>query len=403
MQNETTLFETPGLIFAARDRAVAAATPIIVAEIINGGVESIRGLAPEWAVLCAEAGDDNPFARPEWFESFAGSFDMAVKLVVARRDGKLCAVLPLTETTDFLHGAPVRKLQALFNLQTQRFDLIHSNDETLRETLASAIWKALKGLPNWQAIELRLVPKDSWISDVAEAARRDGYQTGIWEMDGAPYVSLPTLPDPETAISEFNGQLKRRFRNELKRRLKRLGELGNVEFVRTHGYSSEQFDQYLEIESRGWKGSEGTAAACDSKSAKLHHDFARRAAANGALYIYQLRLDGKTIAISVNLKFGKKTIFWKTSFDEGFSRYSPGNLLIQEFIADAIRMGSTELDMLSPAADYKMVWATGERKHAAFYIFRKSAYGRVLAFWKFGVITFLRRFKKPHGGNNGKS
>lgn len=362
-------------------------------EILKGGAEIIEKIFAEWTELCEEGVSDDPFLRPEWFSVFVKNFESEIELFTIRRNGKLRAVLPVVEKRATLHGVPVRKLQSVFNLQTQRFDLIHGADENERQEIIETLWNALKRGKNRQVLEFRLVKKDSWLADLLALAEKENYKTGIWQMDSAPFITLPQGNDKEKLIEEFSKTLKRHFRQELKRRLKRLKELGTVEFVVTRKYAPELMRKYFDLEAKSWKGRGGTAAACDLRSEKLHEDFARAVADKDALFIYELKLDGETIAMSINIKYDRRTIFWKTSFSEKYSRYSPGNLVIWEFLKDCIRRGSTELDMLSPATDYKKVWATGEREHAAFYVFRRGIIGTMLWNWKFSVISRLRKFK----------
>jgi hypothetical protein len=366
-------------------------------EILTGRIEAIGEIYDEWTVLCEEGACNNPFLRPEWFTAFVKNFGHEILLVTIRRagDGKLRAVLPLMRKIELLHGIPVRKLQAVFNLNTQRFDLIHGSEESEREEIVRALWNEIKRLPGWDVLEMRLVRKGSWLSRLLELAESENCRTGVWPMDGAPFAALPQGADKEKLIEEFFNGLKRSFRQDLKRRLVRLKEQGAVEFVVTRGYSPELLQKYFELEARSWKGRGGTAVTCDPKVAGLHDDFARAAAAEtrNALFIYELKLDGKTIAMSLNIMYGRQTVFWKTSYDEDYKRFSPGNLLIREFLADAIRNDSVELDMLSPATGYKRVWASGEREHAALYVFRRGILGGLLWKWKFSLIDRLRKFK----------
>ncbi len=373
--------------------AEAGKTAVLETEILTGGGEIIEKLSAEWTALCEEGAGNEPFLRPEWFAAFVKNFENEIILLTVRRDKKLRAVLPLMRETGTLHGVPARKLQAVFNLQTQRFDLIHGADEGERAEIVKTVWREIKKLQKWDVLEMRLVKKDSWFQDLLKLAENENYRTGIWQMDGAPFVKLPQGDDKEKLIEEHFKGIKKRFWQDLDRRLRRLKELGKVEFVVTRRYSPELMRRFFELEARGWKGREKTAAASDARSEKLHDDFARAVAAKNELFIYELKFDGKTIAMSVNIMYDQKTIFWKTSFDENYRRFSPGNLVVREFLADCIRMGSTELDMLSPATDYKKVWASGEREHAAFYVFQQSITGFLLWKWKFSVISRLREIK----------
>ncbi|HEX9961936.1 MAG TPA: hypothetical protein VGB00_13460, partial [Pyrinomonadaceae bacterium] len=134
-------------------------------EILVGGVEIIGKIFTEWTALCEEGASNQPFFRPEWFASFVKNFEHEFMLLTVRRGGKLSAVLPLVKKTGKLHGVPARKLQAVFNGNTQRFDLIHGADESKRKETIEALWKEIKKQGNWDVLEMRLVQKDSWLKD----------------------------------------------------------------------------------------------------------------------------------------------------------------------------------------------------------------------------------------------
>jgi len=362
-------------------------------EILIGGVEIIVRIFAEWTTLCDEGASNHPFFNPEWFVAFVKNFDCGILLLTVRYGEKLRAVLPLMRKKESLHGIPVRKLQAVFNLNTQRFDLIHGADETERKKVVKALWKEIKKQTKWDVLEMRLVKKDSWLNDLLALAESENYRTGIWQMDAAPFITLPQAEDKEKLIEDYFNSISKKRRQDLNRRLRRLKELGKVEFVVTRDYSEELMKRYFELEARGWKGRSGTAVSDDPRVVKLHDDFARGAAAKNALFIYELKLDGKTIAMQLRMMYNRQTMCWKTAYDEEYARYSPGNLLFKEFLTDCLRKGSMEIDLLSPPSSSKSLWASGERELVGFYVFRRGLFGSMLWWWKFSVISRLRKFK----------
>jgi CelD/BcsL family acetyltransferase involved in cellulose biosynthesis len=132
----------------------------------------------------------------------------------------------------------------------------------------------------------------------------------------------------------------------------------------------------------------------DAQAARLHHEFASLIADAGKLRIYELTLDGQAIAMSLNILDGGRVFHWKTTYDEEFAKFSPGNLLFRRLLEDAVAEGLDEIDLLSPSTANKRVWATGEREHAAFYIMRPSMIGRLAWIWKFGVIDRFRGVRR---------
>ena len=351
----------------------------------------IDRLSAEWAELCEEGACNEPFLRPEWFSTFVKNFENEIDIITVRREGRLRAILPLIKKRGFLHGIPVRKLQAVYNLNTQRFDLIHGADEAEKAPIAQAIWECLRDSSPWDVFEARLVKRDSWLGEVLKHAEKEDHKTGIWEMDSAPYIALAES-DPQSLENFFRGSRKH-LRQELDRRLRRLNEAGVVEFVVTSTVTPELMTTYFELESNGWKGRRGTAVTDNPVVANMHQEFAGKMADHGTLFIYELKLDGKTIAMSLNIRDEDRTTHWKTSYDEEFARYSPGNLLFRELLNDSIRHGSREIDFLSPSTQYKRAWASGEREHVGFYIFRRGLFGSLLSMWKFSAVAGLRNFK----------
>src|SRR5688572_7932853 len=98
---------------------------MIDTELLIGGCEVIAALAAEWIALCGEGASSEPFYRPAWFAAFTASFQSRVSLLTVRFGGRLRAVLPMMRARTAVHGIPARKLQGVFNPNSQRFDLVH--------------------------------------------------------------------------------------------------------------------------------------------------------------------------------------------------------------------------------------------------------------------------------------
>lgn len=366
----------------------------LTAETLVGDLEIIKKISAEWIELCEEGASNEPFFRPEWFLAFVKNFEKEILLVTVRKKGKLKAVLPLVKKKDSLHGIPVTKLGSIFNLQSQRFDLIHTANESEKEEILNALWGEIKRQKGWNVFETRLTYKTSWLNDLLKIAEKENYKTGVWEMDDAPFVTLPEGENKSELIEDYFKNLSKNRRKLLSKNLRHLQEIGKVEFCVTQDFSQELIEKYFALEAQSWKARAGTDVNSDERITNLHEDFARECAAQNVLFIHELKLDGRTIAMYLSIGFDKKrTIGWKMSFDENYARYSPGNLLFKEVLSECMRQNSTELDMLSPSNYNKKLFASGVREHAAFYIFQKGVYGSFLNFWKFSVVSHLRKFK----------
>ena len=133
---------------------------------------------------------------------------------------------------------------------------------------------------------------------------------------------LASGPSPEDHLANA---MSRKRRKELRRQRNRLDELGTVEIRRSR--SVQGIDQwladFLDLESRGWKGEHGSALASDPKTEAMFGEVLANAARTGRLERLSLELDGRPIAMLATLLAHPGSFAFKTAFNEDFAR-SPG-------------------------------------------------------------------------------
>jgi CelD/BcsL family acetyltransferase involved in cellulose biosynthesis len=135
------------------------------------------------------------------------------------------------------------------------------------------------------------------------------------------------LCEPEGSAEQY---LERVFpgkdRRELQRQRKRLQELGKAEIVTLQpgDDAAAWAEEFLALESRGWKGQHGTALSNRETDARFFREMFVATFAAGALSSTALRLDGKALAMQVLLHNGPGAFGYKTTYDEAYSRYAPG-------------------------------------------------------------------------------
>lgn len=144
----------------------------------------------------------------------------------------------------------------------------------------------------------------------------------------------------------YEAALRSKKRKELRRLSTRLAELGKVGFA-TLGPDEDVgawCDSFLALEASGWKGRSGTALAqCADTEA-----FFRKALAGaheaGRLEALAMRLDGRPIAMLVNLVAPPGAFSFKIAFDEAYARFSPGVLIEIENLRALDRPGFAWMD-----------------------------------------------------------
>ncbi len=125
-------------------------------------------------------------------------------------------------------------------------------------------------------------------------------------------------------------ELSSKKRRQLRRQLRRLGELGEMqlECVDAYGDVLLRFEEFMLLEAKGWKGRKGTSMHTIKQTAAFARQAVTDLAKSGNCTIYSIRLNGKSIASLIMLRSAGVYYPWKIAFDQDFSLYSPGALLM---------------------------------------------------------------------------
>jgi len=332
-------------------------------------------LGEEWDELVASrAGRDEPFWRHGWLTCWLDHFAVGeqLRLLVARAGGRLVAALPLLEGRSRMYGLGVRRLRAPANVHSCRFDLLCSPDHP--EALG-ALWSHLRAGAAFDVLELSDVPQDGLARQLLTLAENDDLRVATWESMQTPWLSL------QGGHQAMLGRLDAHFRQNLRRRRRKLEAKGRVELQRVTG--GRELERLLEegfaLERAGWKGDSGTAIACEAVTRGFYAELARRAALAGELSLFFLRLDGAPVAFQLGLEHGRTYYLPKTAYDERHRECSPGQLLMDSVLADLCERGLERFDFLGPWMDWKADWSSEVRPHHWLYVFGRGA--RATALW----------------------
>lgn len=134
--------------------------------------------------------------------------------------------------------------------------------------------------------------------------------------------------------SYLRAAMSREHRKDLRRKERAFLEFGQIEYsVLDAGEDlSRWLEEFLELESRGWKGKIQSAMACDEASREYFAEVATEAFRRNKLMMMALRLDHQAIAMKCNFLSGAGSFAFKIAFDESHARRSPGLLLEVENI-----------------------------------------------------------------------
>jgi len=94
--------------------------------------------------------------------------------------------------------------------------------------------------------------------------------------------------------------------------------------------------------------------------------------------MYFLELDDAIIAAHLGLTYGGRYYPIKVAYDERYSGYGPGHLIIGRVLEDCLQRGLSRFDCLGEWTNAKAKWTSHVRPHTSCCIFRNTAAGHVL-------------------------
>ena len=306
----------------------------LVAEVVDS-TQALGALEPQWQDLADHAVEANPFYEP-WMALPAlerlTHGEVRVVLIHAPhpsgRKGErlLCGLFPLERQTR----------RGVRFLQSWRYPFCYLGTPLLRRGCAK---EALTTFFDWLAREapregpLRLFD----LSGGGEVRRHlvDALYERSWAGIQDVSYTRAYFRRASTAEAFIQGApLGGRRRKELRRLEARLAEKGRLEYraLETLDDLPVWVAAFVKLESRGWKGRADVAVQSHEEQLRFFEEMARQAFLRGKLQMLSLELDGRPLAMKVNLDAQDGAVAFKIAYDEEYARFSPGVLLELENI-----------------------------------------------------------------------
>jgi CelD/BcsL family acetyltransferase involved in cellulose biosynthesis len=145
------------------------------------------------------------------------------------------------------------------------------------------------------------------------------------------------VPDDDRLfyVERTLGQHKQK---ELRRYVRRLGDVGALLFTTATEPETvaAAIENFFALETRGWKGKAGTAAALHDDIRGFISAAVGGLAAEGKVAVNRIFIDGRAIAVTITLRNADTAWFWKIVYDENFAQYSPGVVLTLAVTEDLV-------------------------------------------------------------------
>jgi CelD/BcsL family acetyltransferase involved in cellulose biosynthesis len=151
---------------------------------------------------------------------------------------------------------------------------------------------------------------------------------------------------------ELKNNLSRDVKKSLRRRMRRLAELGEVGFDVRCGaeVTPAVVDRFLALENTGWKKAQGTSLHSVEKDAQFFREMVDNFSRAGRIVFNELSLNATVIAASVIIVSGKGGFGFKLGWNPEYAKLSIGNLL-QHRILESTHAVYAALEFIDSGAD----------------------------------------------------
>lgn len=296
-------------------------------------------LHAEWEAVAVQ-NRAAPFSRPEWVRAWAAMNGTDVAVVVVRRGADLEAVYPVV--------ARGGRISSAADWHVPELDPVGGVDAVpaIVAAMATGRYRVIVDMAT-----------EATAPVFARALAEAGFRVRIRERARPPWVDL------SAGWTVFQESVSTKKWRELRRRRRRLDEIGVVSFAEHDG--SKDLDALLDegfaVEGSGWKGAAGTAMLADAAVAAFYRRVATDLAGRGSLRLRFLRLDGRAIAFDLAFVHDGAEWLLKTGFDPNLAAWSPGSLLRAEALERACSAGCSRYEFLGTDDAWKREWTDRTR------------------------------------------
>ncbi|WP_293881819.1 GNAT family N-acetyltransferase [Sphingomonas sp.] len=307
---------------------------------------------PAWRDLAQRAAEPAPFAE-SWF------LRPSLEHLAPPSGGRLLAAWQGPTLIGVIALATARRYGRIPTRHVQNWQHYHSflGTPLIRSGAERAFWEALLA----ELDDADWAPSFLHLCGMVEggpvlAALRDVRRTDIVHRAERAFLHSDLSPD-----AYYQANIRKKKRKEIGRLQARLREVGPVscERLADDGAIADWTNAFLEVEASGWKGRGRTALRDDPATARFFREALAGAHAVGKLEMLRLTVDGRAIAMLVNLITAPGSFSYKIAYDEAFARYSPGVLIQIENLNILDRPGIDWMDSCA-VEDHAMInsiWA----------------------------------------------
>ncbi len=301
--------------------------------------ESLSNLSSYWTKAKYNLNWSSVFVSPDWLRVWCQVFGSGAELFLrAVRQGEnvigIAPFLVKEKTVTFVGSADICDYLDFIVAPGKGKDFFSTLLDDLRE----------KGINH---LDLKPVRHDSTVlTQLADIARDRGYEVLITPEDVSLEMDLPPTWD------EYLAALTAKQRHEVRRKLRRLSEAGNVKHrcLEARQEVGDYIETFLKLFSLS---REDKARFMTPQMESFFRSLAKTMAENGLLRFGVIEIDTQPAAITMGFDYGESHYLYNSAYDPQFNYLSVGLLCKVLCLKESIEKGKKKWDFLKGGEAYK--------------------------------------------------
>lgn len=303
-------------------------------------IAKLEALAGEWEALHGRVPFASPFQHPSWLLPWWAHFGSGELLTFAMRDqGRLAGIVPL-----FLHEWNGRRQVTLLGTGCSDYLGVLAEPAS-RYEVEEQLWERLYAERHrWDLCDLQDLGPRYWVNGC-----------GPLQFALVPQYTCAEMPLPGSADLYFEN-LPHGLRRNLRRYRQKLDEQGSVAFHKATNESFRgAFQSMIRLHELNWSSRSEEGMFCGTLR-DFHQRAAHTLAEQDIARCYTMTLNDRPIAAIYGFLDKKRFWSYQCGFLPEMARFSPGSLMLEFVLRDAIASGATQFDFLRGEEEYKRTW-----------------------------------------------
>lgn len=336
-------------------------------------IEHFEQLREEWNTLLFQSPEKDIFLTWEWLFAWwknIGQHHNELWLLLFREDDRLIGIAPLMLSHKQL-GIKLRWLGNIGDPDCDVGGIITNNSEKTIQTLANYVYERKK---DWDVFELMEINANSLPAQHFFSSFTSLRFKIRQEREKHYYI-----PISNGTWEEYYNNLSKNMRHNLKRRMKRISEMGNLSYQQYKG-NTLTFEVFETIFALNEKSNFPDLYKTEQER-NFHKDLFNFMQKQEWIQIEILYVDDRPLAFQYGFCFENRYEDWRGGIDKEFETLAPGKLLMMLSLEERFKRGFAESDFLRGVYSYKLDWNPENRDFTTIQVYDHTDIKSWLAYW----------------------